>query len=154
MGLAANMLDYKNDLVVLIIILLYYYYCYFYNIIIISLLQSNLLSKKEIKKKKVFFLCRFLGREHVFFLFFLTVIIFSFFSWSLSWSRACLLLFFSWLLSLSKASFLVFSLINFYLRSSQSIKLRCHLNIFVWGHLMPWRILNKNIVILFRKLVE
>ena len=39
-------------------------------------------TKKVIKEKRKFFsffLCRFLGREHVFFLFFLTVIIFSFF---------------------------------------------------------------------------
>ena len=44
-------------------------------------------SKKKRKKVFLFFLGRFLGREHVFFL---TVIVFS---WSLYWSRACFLFF-------------------------------------------------------------
>ena len=45
--------------------------------------------KQESKKKECFlFLGRFLGGERVFFLFFLTVIVFSS---SLSWSRACFL---------------------------------------------------------------
>ena len=81
------------------------------------------------ERKFFFFLGRFLGRERVFFLFFLTVIVFlsSFlgrkqeskrkrkkvflFSWSLSCSRACFLsvfLFFLIVFLVEKTSFLVF----------------------------------------------
>ena len=66
----------------------------------------------------------FLGRERIFFLFFLTVIVF-FFSWSFSWSRACFLSFFliAFLVESMFSCFLtfLFSSINSQLRKKVSI---------------------------------
>jgi len=56
-------------------------------------MRGHEVENKKTRKQEssYFFLGRFLGREHIFFLFFLTVNVFS---WSLSWSRACFLSFF------------------------------------------------------------